>query len=189
MKELRSDVEIIKEIQMGNNVTDNFQIISDRHSAIFYKMADRWISKQFREKRLDFFKDKDYYIFKVILDFKDDQNMKFSTYLANRIMWMCMNNYNKDLNCCEVNCPDQIIYNCPDNSDQIDINAVCEVMDMIKKDKDKRIHKIFTLRYLVGKDNKLMPWKDICKDKDVNLSVQGCINVHDKYIKKRRKEN
>ena len=188
MRELKSDNELIEEIKKGIDVSENYQVISDRHSAIFYKMADRWISKKFREKRLDFFKDKDYYIFQVVLDFKDDQNMKFSTYLANRIKWMCMNSYNKDLNCCEINCPDQLMYNCADDKDYIDINAVCEAMEMIKKDKDERVLKIFTLRYLEGKGNNLMPWKDVCTDKSINLSVQGCINVHNNYIKKVRKE-
>lgn len=193
MKELESDNEIIKKIQdcVKKNIdpTEYYQIISDRHSAIFYKMADRWISKKFKEKRLDYFRDKDYHIFRIVLDFKENKKTKFSTYLANRIQWDCMNSYNKDLNCCEINCPNQLMYNCPDSKDYVDTKAICEAMEIIKKDKDKRLHKIFNLRYLVGKGNRLMPWSDICKDEDINLSVQGCINVHDNYINKLRKEN
>ena len=123
----------------------------------------------------------------IILDYKFNKNTKFSTYLGNRIKWECMNSYNKDLNCCEINCPDELMYNCPDKKHYVDVNAVCEAMEMIKKDKDKRIYKIFKLRYLVGKGNKLMPWNDVCIDKDINLSVQGCINVHDNYINKIKK--
>ena len=194
MKELKSDNEIIKIIQdcvkrgVDSKIwSHHFQTISERHTPLFFKMTDRWISKKFKEKRLDYFKDKDTHIFQFLLDFDENKNTKFSTYLGNRVKWDCMNSYNKDLNCCEINCPDQLMYNCPDNKDYVDINSVCEAMEMIKKDEDSRIYKIFTLRYLVGKGNKVMPWSDVCNHEDINLSVQGCINVHDNYINKIRK--
>lgn len=187
MKDLRSDNEIIKEIKNGVDISKNYQIISDRHSAIFFKMASKYISRKFKEKRLDFFKDKDYYIFQVIIDFDFNKNTKFSTYLANRIKWMCMNDYNKNLNCCEVNCPDQVLQNCKEES-SIDFSSIEDIVSMLKKDKDSRVYKIFKLRYLEGKKNNLMPWKDVCCSEDINLSVQGCINIHNNYLKKIRKE-
>lgn len=188
MKDLRSDNEIIKEIKAGKNLSQNYQEISDRHSGIFFKMASKYISKKFKEKRLDFFRDKDYYIYQIILDFDESKKTKFSTYLGNRIKWMCINSYHKHLNCCEINCPDQIIYNCSDDELKIDYSSVFEAMEMIKKEKDERIYKIFKLRYLEGKNNNVMPWKDVCTYEDLNLSVQGCINIHNKYLKKIRKE-
>ena len=189
MSELKSDNELIKEIKVGCNVCENFGEISKRHSGIFFKMASKYISKKFTEKRLDFFTDKDYYIFQVILDYKENKKTKFSTYLGNRIKWMCINNYYKTINSCEVNFPDQLMHNCPDKSKNIDTQLITDAMRMIKKDKDKRLYKIFTLRYLEGKGNNVMPWKDICSNADINLSVQGCINVHNNYIKKIKKEN
>jgi len=188
MSELKCDNELIKEIKKGNNVCKNFGVISDRHSGIFFKMAHKYISKKFTEKRLDFFNDKDYYIFQVVLDYKENKKTKFSTYLGNRIKWMCINNYYKTINSCEINYPDEIMYNCPDNNKNIDIQSISEAMEMLKKDKDPRLHKIFTLRYLEGKGNNVMPWKDVCVQDGINLSVQGCINVHNNYIKKTRKE-
>lgn len=183
MKNLESDNEIIKKIKQGIKTSENYKIISERHSALFYKMASKYISKKFKEKRLDFFKDKDYYIFQIILDYDSNKNTKFSTYLANRIKWMCMNDYNKHLNCCEVNCPDDVLQNCQEDSKK-DYSQITEVLDMLKKEKDSRVLKIFQLRYLEGKENNLMPWKDVCCDEEINLSVQGCINVHNKYLKK-----
>jgi len=187
MKESKSDNEIIKLIKEGVNLSENYQIISDRHSAIFYKMASKYISKKFREKRIDFFKDKDYYIFQVILDYDPDRNTKFSTYLANRIKWMCINSYNKTINCCEVNCPDQLMYNCKDENYSLDTSLVFEAMNLIKKDKDERVFKIFHSRYIEGKNNDVMPWAEVCKQSDINLSIQGCINIHNKYLNKIRK--
>ena len=81
MKDLRSDNEIIKEIKNGVDISKNYQIISDRHSAIFFKMASKYISRKFKEKRLDFFKDKDYYIFQVIIDFDFNKNTKLAAFV------------------------------------------------------------------------------------------------------------
>ena len=151
-------------------------------------MATKFISKKFKERRIDFFKDKDTYIFEIILDYRADKNTKFSTYLGNRIQWMCINNYHKQINCCEINCPDQLMYNCPDTKNQLDVQAICEIMSMLNKEKDKRVLKIFTFRYLEGKGNNVMPWNDVCSQEGINLSVQGCINLHNKYINKIREE-
>jgi hypothetical protein len=46
---------------------------------------------------------------------------------------------------------------------------------------DKRIKKIFDMRYVIGEKNSVMPWRKICKE--VDLSIQGCINVHDRGLK------
>jgi DNA-directed RNA polymerase specialized sigma subunit len=43
---------------------------------------------------------------------------------------------------------------------------------------DSRVKKIFTMRYKSG--IKLTPWKKIAKKLD--LSIQGCINIHNKHL-------
>ena len=48
-----------------------------------------------------------------------------------------------------------------------------------------QIYKIFKLRYLEGSKNKLMPWREV--GKQLNLSIQGCINIHDRFLKKIKK--
>ena len=52
---------------------------------------------------------------------------------------------------------------------------------MINKHKDKRLRIIFHQRYFCGKGGKLKPWKDVAKT--LNLSAQGCINIHNKAVK------
>ena len=190
MKKLqhKTDNELIKEIQSGINIAENFCEICSRHSGIFYKMASKYISKKFREKRLDFFKDKEYYIYQAILDFDETKKTKFSTYLANSIKWTCINDYNKEKKKKECNYPEEFLKNCPNKEDSINDEMIREIIEMLKKEKDQRIYKIFAFRYLEGKNNNVMPWKDVCCQEDINLSVQGCINVHDKYLKKLRKE-
>jgi DNA-directed RNA polymerase specialized sigma subunit len=52
--------------------------------------------------------------------------------------------------------------------------------------KDCRVKNIITLRYKIGDKNKTMSWKEI-SDK-VNVSIQGCINIHDRFIEEIKKE-
>ena len=51
---------------------------------------------------------------------------------------------------------------------------------------DKRVEKIFNMRYRsqAGK-RKLTPWRKIAKELD--LSIQGCINIHNSAFKKLKK--
>ena len=52
------------------------------------------------------------------------------------------------------------------------------VIHVISKIKDDRVRKIFKMRYC--SDKKLTPWKKIAKKLD--LSIQGCINIHNKHL-------
>jgi hypothetical protein len=36
------------------------------------------------------------------------------------------------------------------------------------------------MRYIIGQRNKVMPWKDI--GSEMNLSIQGCINIHNSVV-------
>jgi hypothetical protein len=60
--------------------------------------------------------------------------------------------------------------------------ALNEALSLAKKSKDKRMQRIFLLRYVTGNKNKVMPWKIIAKKLD--LSIQGCINIHNNFIEK-----
>ena len=60
-------------------------------------------------------------------------------------------------------------------------DSFTRILNLINKHKDQRIKIIFHERYFCGKRGKLKPWKDVAKK--INLSPQGCINIHDKAIK------
>ena len=45
---------------------------------------------------------------------------------------------------------------------------------------DKRVEKIFKMRYIIGTKNKVMAWKDI--GNKMKLSIQGCINIHNSAV-------
>ena len=52
---------------------------------------------------------------------------------------------------------------------------------MLTEESDKRVKKIIDIRYNTS-NNKLVPWKNAAKK--LNLSIQGCINIHDRFIEK-----
>ena len=65
-----------------------------------------------------------------------------------------------------------------DEYEQTSINLQDQILkdfnEHISKHPDKRIQKIFSMRYSGNK--KLIPWRKISKV--MNLSIQGCINIH-----------
>jgi hypothetical protein len=69
---------------------------------------------------------------------------------------------------------------------KIDLEVLSKIMNMVNKDPDNRVSKIFKMRYIEGHKNTVMPWNKICKP--LKLSIQGCINIHDKTISKIKKE-
>ena len=61
-----------------------------------------------------------------------------------------------------------------------------KILNIADNSGDSRISKIFRLRYLDPEGNKVTPWKKI--GTKLNLSIQGCINIHNKAIKKIKKQ-
>jgi hypothetical protein len=56
------------------------------------------------------------------------------------------------------------------------IDIYSNIINQSQKHPDKRIRKIFYLRYEKGSNNSVMPWRMISGELD--MSIQGCINLH-----------
>ena len=72
------------------------------------------------------------------------------------------------------------------SQDYINGEIAEKVTRMIEHDPDSRISKVFKMRYSDPEGNKLTPWRTI-SDK-LNLSIQGCINIHNRTIEKIKRE-
>ena len=68
----------------------------------------------------------------------------------------------------------------------IEQESLNRVIDIIRDYPDERVNKIFTMRYIDGEKNRVMPWKRISKE--LNMSIQGCINIHNQAIKNIQKK-
>jgi len=187
MKKSKSDIELIEEIKSNQNISENFLEILDRHSGIYHSIINKFISKKFPEKKLDFINDKEYHVFMAILEFDKTKKTKFSTYLGNKIKWMCINDYNRTIKRKTSSTDNEELDSrdlSPAPDYKINREDIKRFFQLATKDTDPRVIQIFKLRYMEGSGNKLMPWRDVCKDKKINLSIQGCINVHNRFLKK-----
>ena len=183
---MKSDQQLINDLQDSGGKNESLNELINRHSGIYIEIVNRYIREDFGiVRKEDVIQEKDFNIYRCALKFDPAKNTKFSTYLGNETKWMCLNLYNrnkKERNNLEIT---ENIYTLftPDSSEipnRIDREMQSEINSIIDGIPDKRIKKIFKMRYVVGQKNNVMPWKRI--GEKVNLSIQGCINVHNKGI-------
>jgi hypothetical protein len=184
-----SDAELASGIKKQSDRGDYLRELVNRHSGIYISMVNNYsppATSSINSHKDDLLNDKDYYIYQAALKYDDSKNTKFSTYLGNETRWMCLNLYNKNKNSKEISDPNELYSSTYLGEDRfiVSINEeiLQKIMSIAKKEPDTRVSKIFQLRYIDGEKNKVMPWNKVCKF--VDLSIQGCINVHNKAIKK-----
>lgn len=189
----KSDNEIIEEIKNNINSSINMNHLIEKHSGLFYKICNRYLISQDKTTINDFYRDKNFYFYQYILDYNPSKNTKFSTYLGNRVKWSCLNllkktqknkNYISDTTI--EDCQNFIPSSKDESLDKL--REISDVIKILKKDPDKRVFEIFKYRYLKGKNNGVMPWKEVSSQPSLLMSIQGCINIHNNFLKKIRKK-
>lgn len=184
-----SDYTLISNIQEENDESSLLEII-DRHSGIFHTMVNQFMSHPHCswDKSL-LVGEKDSTIYSAALNYDPTRKTKFSTHLANQTKWKCLNILNKKKKNKEFQLDDNINYDEPFSDGflrEIDKGEAFSLFNKcLKKEKDERVKKILDLRYGVD-NNKLTPWRKIAEELD--MSIQGCINIHNRFINKVKKE-
>ena len=184
-----SDYTLISNIQEKNDEDSLLEII-DRHSGIFHTMVNQFMSHPHcsLDKSL-LVGEKDSTIYSAALNYDPTRKTKFSTHLANQTKWKCLNILNKKKKNKEFQLDDNSNYAEPFSDGflrEIDKGEAFSLFNKcLKKEKDERVKKILDLRYGVD-NNKLTPWRKIAKELD--MSIQGCINIHNRFINKVKKE-
>jgi len=193
-KNYMSDKDLVCNLQIGVDPEQSLGELVQRHSGIFITMVNNYSptsTSGIVSDRIDLLKDRNYYIYKAALKYDESRNTKFSTHLGNETRWLCLNLYNKNKNSKEVHMDFADIGKCiksafePEDN-KVDLEVLSKIMSLINKDPDARVSKIFKMRYTEGQKNNVMPWNKICKP--LKLSIQGCINIHDKAITKIKRE-
>lgn len=177
--EILSDLDLIKNIKSKKKVNECLQELIDRHSGIYLDIVNSFLKNCNNDSLKDeIINDKDFAIYNSVLKYDENRGTKFSTFLGNEAKWICLNASNKNKKYIELN--DNTI-DLEDIKDETE-NYLNKFQEQILKDfnhqvsthPDKRIQKIFSMRYSGNK--KLTPWRKISKA--MNLSIQGCINIH-----------
>lgn len=181
----KPDNYLIKEIKENNDDSSLKELIS-RHSGIYVEIIRRYGQKRLSENQIsDLMDDKDYNIYSAAIDF-DEKRSKFCTYLANRTRYNCLagktlSKKNSNI----INFDDIAFDQVSKEEDPSQASSQREVMRkvcfLIEDHEDPRVTSIFKQRYFSSSGRKLKPWKQIAKE--MNLSIQGCIDIHDRTIK------
>lgn len=184
-----TDLQLVNNLKNNVDEENSLKTLVDRHSGIYLDMINSYSSPD--NPYIDYhelIQDKEYKIYDAALKFDETKGAKFSTYLGNETKWMCLNTYNRNKRRPVFN--SEYIENmkkhndeemeCDTISDSIRNDLFRKVLNVIERHPDERVEKIFKMRYIVGAKNKVMPWKQI--GDSMNLSIQGCINIHNSAI-------
>lgn len=180
-----TDCDLTDLIKQDNDEKALNELIS-RHSGIYVDMLKKFGFRCLTHNQVqDIMGDKDYVIYKAALEY-DPSKAKFSTHLANKAKYMCLTQKTKNKNSRITANFDEVQFcqkdkaSTPDQSCNV-ADSFNRILSLIEKHKDKRLKIIFHERYFCGNRGKLKPWKQVAQK--INLSAQGCINIHDKAIK------
>lgn len=183
------DNTLVQSIQNNQDINVCLKELINRHSGIFYDIVNRYVPSNSKVcNKDDIFNERDYHIYYTALKYNPNKGTKFSTFLGNETRFLCLNSYNKEKKrkidyktIEEINATNDLV-----DDQKIDMQLLNEILYIIDKHPDSRVSKIFRMRYEDGHNYKLLPWKDIAPN--VNLSIQGCINVHDGVVKDIKKK-
>ena len=179
-----SDIQLVKNIQCDRKTEDSLQELINRHSGIYLDIVHSYMKHcPFPDLRQDIINDKAITIYNTALKYDENRGAKFSTFLGNEARWKCLNTTNKNKannKYVEIN---ENKVSCEKETEEVKTNFEEDVLQTVKEElanhPDKRIKKIFEMRY--SGHNKLTPWRKISDQ--MNLSIQGCINIHNAALK------
>lgn len=176
------DVELVENIKNEKNVDDCLQELIERHTGIYLDIVNKYTQHTNTSNKLDLIDEKDYNIYQTALKYKSDKGTKFPTFLGNETKWICLNKQNKIKKEKKVAFDDisEIDLAQEDDGNKEKLEVFKKTIELAKQHQDKRVEKIFEMRYIIGEKNKVMPWKKISKE--LNMSIQGCINIHNSAI-------
>lgn len=166
----------------NNNCGESLKVLIDKHSALCYNICNKY-SATLNSRGVSFadiLKEREYIIYKAALSFKPDRKAKFSTWLGNFARYHCLNLINEKKNhfCVE---DKELHYHIDKESlSAVETENPKELKDfalnILKQLKDKRIIKVFELRYFSNEGK--VTWSKISKR--MNISIQTAINLHER---------
>jgi RNA polymerase sigma factor (sigma-70 family) len=184
---LEDDNFLVESIKNNSNAEKCLEVLINRHSGLCINMINGYMSKNHNDSlRQELIKEKDFQIYNSALKYNPQKGSKFSTYLGNEIKWKCLNLYNRDKRRKTVPVEEELInyFSYQNSENSIDNELFDNIINQAENHSDERIGKIFHLRYVEGSKNSVMPWKSISSI--MNMSIQGCINLHNSALKQFR---
>lgn len=181
-----NDEQLIEKIRT-DNCSDSVVELSRRHKALVVQVSKKYANAAHCSgvSLGDFLDDTNYIIFEAAKGFDETKNVKFSTWLGNRVRYHCLNTLNKQS---KYYSPDQEEFtdhlaDSIANEKEYDKSLIHEqmeyVLNILRQLKDRRIETIFRMRYLGG-GNKKVSFSVIAKH--LKMSTQGVIDLHNDFV-------
>tara|TARA_R110002051_G_scaffold322830_1_gene414374 strand:+ start:146 stop:757 length:612 start_codon:yes stop_codon:yes gene_type:complete len=183
-----TDLYLIEDIKL-NKDQDSLVELHERYKNMCYKQIHKF-QNYFNVNNInkdDMLNQSLFLIYDSAATFDPSRNIKYITWLGNKVKFFCMNHTKKEFKSkhfLEYGCLDdkkdflssRIATNLQDEP-LINFN---EAFDFLVKHPDERIRKVFEIRYSDLRD-KPLTWRDV--GKELNLSSQTAINLHTKGLK------
>jgi len=180
------DLQLVDNIKKDKKTEDCLQELIGRHTGIYLDIVNKYTLNGNTTNRLDLIDEKDYNIYQAALKYEGNRGTKFPTFLGNETKWICLNKFNKRKRDPQLSIDDvkesDMLQTKKEKIKKEDLEVFSEAIKLSKVHKDKRVEKIFEMRYITGEKNKVMPWKKISEE--LNMSIQGCINIHNSAVEK-----
>ena len=155
------DFQLVENIKENKKTEDSLQELIGRHTGIYLDIVNKYTQNGNLTNKLDLIDEKDYNIYQAALKYKSDRGTKFPTFLGNETKWICLNKYNKKKKEPQISIDDikeiDILNTRNEKINKEDLEVFSEAIKFSKIHKDKRVEKIFEMRYITGEKNKVMP--------------------------------
>lgn len=171
-----SDLQLIKNVKEKQD-SESLNVLLERHTGIYKKIVSKY-SFNPEIKRSELLEDKAFNIYQYALDYDPNRNMKFSSYIGQRIKYICQTIITKD-------CPtytevDENLSFEDYERQVIEENEILKkTFDILDTFEDKRVAKIFKLRHAPS-GKKETPWWKI--GKLLNISTETARNLYYKNL-------
>ena len=198
MTHKQTDVELTANLKTDIEAEASLQELVDRHSGIFLNIVNNYVPNNSPTcHKQDIIDEIQYYIYNAGLKYDENRGAKFSTFLGNEAKWLCLNQHHKNKKYLLAASPQSefafentAAEEKGEHNPYISESLLCKIFEIIEKHPDERVRRIFKIRYVDPEFNKLTPWQKV--GKELKMSIQVCINIHNsaiKIIRKTLKEN
>lgn len=179
-----SDEKLCEDLQKDPENSEIINELVSRHSGIYFKFIHKYLSSfQNSGIKEDAIADMQYHILRAAMEFDPSKKMKFSSFVGSRARFMCLNILNKQKKEPELltsDCEEVLKIHSPAESNEPEHGKIIgKFINQLEIYSDKRAKDLFMERYF--SQNKVKPWSEIAPK--MNLSIQGCINIHNSALK------
>ena len=184
----QSDVKLTENLKNNIETEASLKTLVDRHSGIFLDIVNNYVPNNSPTcHKQDIIDELEYYVYNAGLKYDQTRGAKFSTFLGNEAKWLCLNQHHKNKKYLLASSPEREFFfenKAVDTENEpkphLDEKLLVKIFEIIDAHPDKRVRRIFKLRYVDPEFNKLTPWQKI--GKELKMSIQGCINIHNSAI-------